>query len=60
MKDTISPRDREVINETIATLRLEGLTPSKEVICDAERVARGEITKDEAVTNVINRVLNRA
>ena len=47
------PTDEEIkqnlfdVKNTIAQLRLEGLTPSPEVVSDLERAAYGEITVSE-------------
>jgi hypothetical protein len=40
------------VQNGIAQQRLEGLTPSHEVINDLERAARGEITVCEVIANI--------
>lgn len=43
------------VKNAIAQQRLEGLTPSREVVNDLERAARGEITVREVIVNIGNR-----
>jgi len=40
------------VQNAVAQQRLEGLTPSREVVSDLERAARGEITVREVIANI--------
>lgn len=40
------------VRNAVAQQRLEGLTPSPEVISDLERAARGEIGVREVISNI--------
>lgn len=52
------PNDEEIrqnlfdVKNAIAQQRLEGLTPSREVVDDLERAARGEIPVREVIANI--------
>ncbi len=52
------PNDEEIrqnlfdVRNAIAQQQLEGLTPSREVVSDLERAARGEITVREVIANI--------
>ena len=52
------PDDEEIrqnlfdVKNAIAQQRLEGLTPSREVVSDLERAARGEMTVREVIANI--------
>jgi hypothetical protein len=52
------PNDEEIrqnlfdVKNAIAQQRLEGLTPSREVVSDLERAAYGEITVCEVIANI--------
>ena len=52
------PNDEEIkqnlfdVKNAIAQQRLEGLTPSREVVSDLERAAHGEITVSEVIANI--------
>ena len=52
------PNDEEItqnlfdVKNAIAQQRLEGLTPSREVVDDLERAARGEIPVGEVIANI--------
>jgi hypothetical protein len=44
-----------VVEEALASARLEGLEPSAEVLADAQLVAAGEIDTDELVARTLAR-----
>ena len=52
------PNDEEIrqnlfdVENAIAQQRLEGRTPSREVVSDLERAARGEMTVREVIANI--------
>lgn len=48
---------RLAFEETLATHRLEGLEPDPQTIKDLERVVRGEITIEESLRNLRDRVI---
>jgi hypothetical protein len=45
----------EVVEEALASARLEGLEPSDEVVEDARRVAAGELDPDELIARTLAR-----
>jgi hypothetical protein len=57
MPDKITKKKLWAIENAIAQQRLEGLEPSKEVVSDVHRVARGEITIEDAIANIGKRRL---
>ena len=52
------PNDEEIrqnlfdVQNAVAQQRLEGLAPSREVVSDLERAARGEMTVREVIVNI--------
>jgi len=49
-------KQREIIADSIGSLRLEGLDVGPHVIADMERIGRGELTTEQAIKNVLGRV----
>ena len=45
----------EAAQNAIAQQRLEGLTPSADLVLDLERAARGEITVNDVIRNIAKR-----
>ena len=45
----------EAVRNAIAQQRLEGLTPSADLVLDLERAARGEITVSDVIRNIAQR-----
>ena len=60
------PDDEEIrqnlfdVQNAIAQQRLEGLTHSREVVNDLERVARGEIPVREVIANIGKRHMDQS
>ena len=52
--------DRVSIQSAIAQLRLEGLTHSREVVNDLERVAQGKIPVREVIANIGKRHMDQS
>lgn len=57
MPNNITKKKLWAIENAIAQQRLEGLEPSQEVVSDVHRVARGEITIEDAIANIGKRRL---
>jgi len=49
-------KQREIIATSIGSLRLEGLEVGPQVMADMERIGRGELTTEQAIKNVLDRV----
>jgi len=49
-------KQREIIENIVGSLRLEGLELEPEVIADMERIDRGELTTEQAIKNAFDRV----
>lgn len=55
LNETDIQRNLRAVEHAIAQQRLEGLTVPAATVADLHRVARGEITTDDALRNIYSR-----
>lgn len=50
---------QHAVDDALGSQRIEGVSPSPDVLRDAERWVKGELTIDQALTNVLARYRGR-
>lgn len=56
MSNETEARDREALAVAIGSLRLEGIEPDAASLADMERVVAGQLTTDDAIKKILERV----